>query len=155
MGIIFSSDLDDWHSVINNHAQVLDELRSRCDRLEKITAFNVRTSQGDDAQNTESSADVQSLSKKVEDINSENSRLRADIAALSTKIDQSTTGISYWKAEVEAITANFHDILSAEVNTMNTKYQALSTKVDNGFNNSTPAINRGLAIGLPLGLGLL
>ncbi|CAG8902733.1 unnamed protein product [Penicillium egyptiacum] len=37
---------------------------------------------------------------------------------------------------------------------MNSKYQALSTKVDNGFNNSPPPINRGLAIGLPLGLGI-
>lgn len=37
---------------------------------------------------------------------------------------------------------------------MNAKYQALSTKIDNSLNDSPPAVNRGLAIGLSLGLGI-
>lgn len=37
---------------------------------------------------------------------------------------------------------------------MNAKYQALSTKIDNGLNDSPPAVNRGLAVGLSLGLGI-
>ncbi|KXG52054.1 uncharacterized protein PGRI_083380 [Penicillium griseofulvum] len=137
MGIIFSSDLDYWRSVISNHAQILGELQS----------WRRRTKHGIERRCPISF-------EKVDDVNSENYRLRADIAALSTLIDQSSAELSHWKAEVEAIPANFHDILSAEVNTMNTKYHALSTKVGNGFNNSTPAINQGLAIGLPLGLGI-
>jgi hypothetical protein len=80
--------------------------------------------------------------------------LRADIKALSTLIDQNTAEIGHWKGDVEALPVKFHGILGAEVNIMNAKYQALSTKVDNGFNNSPPAINRGLAIGIPLGLGI-
>ncbi|KAJ5520988.1 hypothetical protein N7463_001441 [Penicillium fimorum] len=91
------------------------------------------------------SADVQCLSKKTCGIKAENGRLRADIAALSA---------SHWEADVEALPSKFHDILSTEVNTMNSKSKALSIKVDNDFNNTPPAINRGLSIGLSLGLSI-
>lgn len=146
MGGVFSKyDLD----------SSIETLWSWCWRLENdIKAINSSTNQGNNAQDTGSSADVQSLSKKVDDVDAENGHLRENIAALSTKTDQNIAEISHWKAEVEALPTKFHDVLDSEVNTMNAKYQALSTKVDNGFNDSPLAVNRGLAIGLSLGLGI-
>ncbi|KAJ6127897.1 hypothetical protein N7471_009114 [Penicillium samsonianum] len=146
MGGVFSKyDLD----------SSIETLWSWCWRSENdIKAINSRTNQGNNAQDTGSSADVQSLSKKVDDVDAENGHLRENIAALSTKTDQNIAEISHWKAEVEALPTKFHDVLYSEVNTMNAKYQALSTKVDNGFNDSPLAVNRGLAIGLSLGLGI-
>lgn len=145
MGVIFSKyDVD----------ASIETLWSWCHRLEnEIKAINTRTNQGNNAPNEGSSADVQSLSKKV-DVTAESGHLRENIAALSTKIDQNTAEISRWKAEVEALPTKFQDVLGPEINTMNTKYQALSTKIDNGLNDSPPAFNRGLAIGLSLGLGI-
>ncbi|KAJ5531698.1 hypothetical protein N7527_005091 [Penicillium freii] len=122
-----------------------------------LSKYDVDTSleeQGSNAPNEGSSADVQSLSKKVDDVAAENGHLRENIAALSTKIDQNIPEISHWKAETEKLPVMFQDVLGPEVNTMNAKYQALSTKIDNGLNDSPPAVNRGLAIGLSLGLGI-
>ncbi|KAJ5153705.1 uncharacterized protein N7500_009144 [Penicillium coprophilum] len=97
-----------------------------------------------------SSANISSIG----DSYGENGRLHTDIKSLSTQVNQSTAEINHWKAEVEALPARLHDILSAEVNMMSAKYQALSTKVGNDFNDSPQAINRGLAVGLPLGLDI-
>ncbi|KAJ5371692.1 hypothetical protein N7517_003698 [Penicillium concentricum] len=135
--------------------QLLEKLWSWCEGLDnEIKAINTRINQDNHSQNTGSSADVQPLSKKIDDVSAENGRLRADITALSTKIDQNIADSIHWKSDVGALPSKFRNILGAEVDTMNAKYRALSTKVDNGFNNTPPAINRGLAIGLPLGLGI-
>ncbi|KAJ5394955.1 uncharacterized protein N7487_009258, partial [Penicillium crustosum] len=72
----------------------------------------------------------------------------------ATYVDKSITEISHWKAEVQALPTKCQGVLEPEVNTMNAKYQALSTKIDNSLNDSPPAVNRGLAIGLSLGLGI-
>lgn len=157
-----SSWSDEVTSVINNHAksidkhdEILHELRSWCERLgNEIRAVNASTTQGNNTQNERLSVYLEPLSRKVDGFNAENGQLRENLAALSAKIDQNIADISHWKTEVEALPAKFHDVLGTEVNTMNAKYQALSTKVDNGFNNSPPAINRGLAIGLSLGLSI-
>lgn len=153
MGGLFSKyDIDE---TFETQATGLADLWSWCERLDnEIKAINTRTNQGNNAPNEGSSAGVQSLSKKIDDGTAERGHLRDNIAALSTKIDQNIAEISHWKAEVEALPTKFQDVLGPEVNTMNAKYQALSTKVDNGFNNSPSAINRGLAIGLPLGFGI-
>jgi hypothetical protein len=148
------ASLENAYEMLNNHAEELNKLSSWREEVDnKIKAIDMRISLGNNTQSTGSSADVQSLLKNV-DVHAESERLRADIKALSTLIDQNTAEIGHWKGEIEALPAKFHGILGAEVNTMNAKYHALSTKVDNGFNNSPPAINRGLAIGIPLGLGI-
>ncbi|CAG8040120.1 unnamed protein product [Penicillium nalgiovense] len=160
MGGVFSrydvdASLEEADEVFNSHTEELNKLSSWCEELDnKIKAIDMRISLGNNAQSTGSTADVQSLLKNVDDVNIESERLRADIKALSTLIDQKTAEIGHWKGEVEGLPAKFHGILGAEVNTMNAKYQALSTKVDNGFDNSPSAITRGLAIGLPLGFGI-
>lgn len=153
MGGMFSKyDVD---ATLESLATGISKLWSWCDRLDnEIQAINTRTNQGNNAPNEGSSADVQSLSKKVDDVAAENGHLRENIADLSTKIDQNIAEISHWKAEIETLPTKFQDILGPEVNTMNAKYQALSTKIDNGLNDSPPAVNRGLAIGLSLGLGI-
>lgn len=153
MGGLFSKyDVD---ASLDNVDTALHNLWSWCDRLDnEIKAINTRTNQGNNAPNEGSSADFQSLSKKVDDFAAENGHLHENIGALSTKIDQNIAEISHWKAEVEALPTKFQDVLSPEVNNMNTKYQALSIKIDNGLNDSPPAVNRGLAIGLSLGLGI-
>ncbi|KGO70265.1 hypothetical protein PITC_020840 [Penicillium italicum] len=153
MGSSFSSyDVD---GSLEEHDDTFRQLWSWYERLNnEIKAINTRPNQGSYPQNEVSSADVQSLSKKVVDVSADNGQLRENIAALSTKIDQNIADISHWKAEIEALPAIFYDVPGTEVNILNAKYQALSTKVDDGFNNSPPAINRGLAIGLSLGLGI-
>lgn len=153
MGGLFSKyDIDE---TFETQATGLADLWSWCERLDnEIKAINTRTNQGNNAPNEGSSAGVQSLSKKVDDGTAERGHLRDNIAALSTKIDQNIAEISHWKAEVEALPTKFQDVLGPEVNTMNAKYQALSTKIDNGLNDSPPAVNRGLAVGLSLGLGI-
>ncbi|CAI7591686.1 unnamed protein product [Penicillium glandicola] len=153
MGKILSSyDVD---GSLEYHSKLLNELWEWCHRLSnQIEYIDARTSQGDNTQNTGSSADVQSLSKKIDDVKAENSRFRGDITALSTKVDQNIADINHLTGEFKALPAKFNNILGAEVDTMNAKYQVLSAKVDNGFNNTPPAINRGLAIGLSLGLGI-
>ncbi|KAF3020852.1 hypothetical protein E8E15_007565 [Penicillium rubens] len=146
------SDEEETDEVLNNHTEKLNKLSSWYEELDsKIKAIDMRISLGN---NTQSTTDVQTLLKNVDGASAESERLRADIKALSTLIDQNTAEIAHWKGEIGDLPAKFHGILGAEVNTMNAKYQALSTRVDNGFNNSPPAINRGLAIGLPLGLGI-
>lgn len=153
MGGVFSRyDVD---TSLYNINTVLDNMWSWCDRLDnEIKAINTRTNQGNNAPNEGSSADVQSLSKKIDDVAAENGHLRENIGALSTKIDQNIAEISQWKAEIEALPTKFQDVLGPEVNNMNAKYRALSIKIDNGLNNSPPAVNQGLAIGLSLGLGI-
>ncbi|KAJ5425091.1 hypothetical protein N7465_000161 [Penicillium sp. CMV-2018d] len=151
-GLLSKYDVD---TSLEDQDTAISKLWSWCDRLDdEIKAINMRTNQGNNAPNEGSSADVQSLSKKVDDVAAENGHLRENIAALSTKIDQNIAEISHWKAETEKLPAMFQDVLGPEVNTMNAKYQALSTKIDNGLNDSPPAVNRGLAIGLSLGLGI-
>ncbi|KAF4772181.1 hypothetical protein N7455_008981 [Penicillium solitum] len=141
-------------ATIEKQATGIADLWSWCDRLDnEIKAINTRTNQGNNSPNEGWSADVQSLSKKV-DVTAESGHLLENIAALSAKIDQNTAEISHWKAEVEALPTKFQDVLGPDNNTMNAKYQALSTKIDNGLNDSPPAVNRGLAIGLSLGLGI-
>ncbi|KAJ5801705.1 uncharacterized protein N7518_003773 [Penicillium psychrosexuale] len=130
-------------------------LWSWCQRLEnEINTINARTNQGNNSQTEGSSADFQSLSRRFDDFNKENSRVREDITALSAKIDENIAKISHWEGALEVLPGKFHDALTAEVNTMNAKYQALSIRVENGFHDSPPAINRGLALGLSLGLGI-
>ncbi|OQE14177.1 hypothetical protein PENFLA_c040G00929 [Penicillium flavigenum] len=147
--------LENAYDMLNSHAEGLNKLSSWREEVDnKIKGVDIRISLGNNTQSTGSSADVQSLLKNVDAVNAESERLRADIKALSTLIDQNTAEIGHWKGEVEALPAKFRGILGAEVNTMNAKYRALSTRVENGFNNSPPAINRGLAIGLPLGFGI-
>ncbi|KAJ5966809.1 hypothetical protein N7501_003057 [Penicillium viridicatum] len=151
MGGLFSKY--DTDTSLENQATAIRKLWSWCDRLDdEINAINTRTD--NNAPNEGSSADVQPLSKRVDDVAAENGHLRENIAALSTKIDQNIAEISHWKAEIETLPTKFQDVLGPEVNTMNAKYQALSTKIDNGLNDSPPAVNRGLAIGLSLGLGI-
>jgi hypothetical protein len=145
----------DVDASLDNQARALHNLWSWCDRLDnEIKAINTRKSQGNNAPNEGSNADAQSLSKNLNDVAAENGHLRENIAALSTKIDQNIAEISHWKAEVEVLPTKFQDFLGLEVNTMNAKYQALSTKIGNGLNDSPPAVNRGLAMGLSLGLGI-
>lgn len=150
-GIFSKYDVD---ASIEKQATGIADLWSWCERLDnEIKAINTRTNQGSNAPNEGSSADVQSLSKKV-NVTAESGHLRENIAALSTKIDQNIAEISHWKAEVEAIPTKFQHVFGPEVNTTNAKYQALSIKIDNGLNDSPPAVSRGLAIELSLSLGI-
>ncbi|KAJ5817326.1 hypothetical protein N7447_009559 [Penicillium robsamsonii] len=122
MGGVFSSiDVD---KTLYSHADILDQLWAWCGRLEN--EIHMRTNQDNKTQNTGSGADVQSLSKKIDDVNAENGRLLADITTLSRKIDHNIADNSHWEADVRALPSKFHDILAAEINTINAKYKGLS-----------------------------
>ncbi|KAG0154632.1 hypothetical protein PDIDSM_200 [Penicillium digitatum] len=101
-----------------------------------------------------SSSSTNCLGSRLRRVHAENGRLRADLKVLCTQLDQCYAVTGHSKGEVEALPTKFYDLLDAEVHNLNLTYQALSTKVDNCHNNSPPAINWGLAIGLPLGLGI-
>ncbi|KAJ5865249.1 uncharacterized protein N7529_007165 [Penicillium soppii] len=117
---------------VESITQNLEDLSKKIDRGAKIEDGNL-------------SMEVQALSSKVNDnTDAEDHRLNSAVAALAAQIDDKLN------AETGLLTA---DII-AHSTALDNKVQALSTKVDSGLQGTSSAINKGLAIGPSIGLGI-
>jgi predicted nuclease with TOPRIM domain len=135
-----------WAYAVNDTVKGL--VRSRDATTQQLKDLLIKVEAGARIESGSLSTGVQVLSTNIKNTDEiETNRLVESIASLSDKVDKVD---KKFDAEGDRLGA---DIISHATD-LDRKIHALSVKVDEGLQGTTGAINKGLAIGLSVGLGV-